>query len=279
MTPRATSLLLIAAAALLTLVGTAGGQSLPYYIADGDAHVVYIVQNGTLQGSFPTPQVVTGYLLAVRSTVVLGDLADLGAAEYTLAGVPTGNTYPGGGLGDVELLDGTTDGVAYNYGVSCDWPGQVTRADLFWRGQAVLFDLPFNGSSLTYDPVDGTLWVSLYDGTVRHYTLAGAELFQFSPAIAGQGEGTLAGLAYDSSSDTLWMKVNGGSTIYQYSKAGVQLAAVTIPGFDPSNDWGGEMPMPEAQGAAPVPAAGVPALALLAAALLGLGALALRRLA
>jgi hypothetical protein len=273
MRTRTASLWILSITTLAAWVATAGAQSLPYYIANGDGNIVYIVQNGVLQGSFPTSGVSMGYALAVRSTVVVGGRDDTGAVEYTLAGVPTGNSYPGGSNFS-QLLDGTTDGVAYNYGVECcGSPNSVTRADLFWQGQAVLFDLPDAASGIAYDLADATLWVALYDETVRHYTLAGTELSQFSPAF-----GQAVGLAYDSSSDTLWMKSNQGATIYQYSKAGAQLAALTIPGFSPGNDWGGEMPM--GGGAAPpreIPATGALGGALLAAALLGLGLLSLRR--
>lgn len=211
-------------------------QSQPYYVTDGDADITYMIQNGALQFSFNTSAVGLGYPLAVTSTVVIGDRDDNGAVEYDLSGTATGSTWPGGN-NFTQLLDGTTDGVQNNYGIECcGSPNSVTVADLTWENQTKLFSLPADGTGIAYDSSDGTLWVTLFDGTVRHYTLGGGELSQFTPGV-----GSMCCLAYDELAGTLWFGINGSGTIYQYSKAGTQLGSISVAGYSPDNQWGGEM--------------------------------------
>ena len=222
----------------LCMTGSAGAQSQPYYITDGDSGIAYMIRNGSVQFSFDTSAVGRGYPLAVTSTVVIGDIFDDGAVEYDLSGAPTGSTWTGGNNFS-QLLDGTTDGVQYNYGaVCCGMSDSVTQASLTWESQTSLFDLPSGASGIAYDTTDGTLWVTLFDGTVRHYTLGGNELSQFTPGV-----GSLCCLAYDEPADTLWFSINSSGTIYEYSKAGSQLNSISVAGFSPDNQWGGEMPI------------------------------------
>ena len=44
-------------------------------------------------------------------------------------------------------------------------------------------------------------------------------------------------------SGTLWFSINSSGTIYEYSKAGSQLNSISVAGFSPDNQWGGEMPI------------------------------------
>lgn len=233
-------------------------QSSPYYITDGDASTMYIVQNGTLQSTITTYNL--AYPIAVRSTIILGHRDDAQAREFTLAGVATGNTWTGNGSFS-EILDGTTDGTQYNYGITCcATTNVVVRADLHWQGSTALFNLPGNqsGWGIAYDTTTNHLYVSLGDRSVREFDLAGNQINSFTP-----GAGPLAGLAYEPSTDTLWGKLNGGGTLYQYSKTGTLLNTVVVPGFSPNNDYGGEMGLAGAGGAA------VPALSWAGVVLLG----------
>ncbi len=248
------------AALVLGAAAIAAAQSTPYYITDGDASTMYIVQNGTLQATVPTYSL--AYPLAVMTSVILGQRDDAGAREYTLAGAPTGNTWTGSGQ-FTQILDGATDGTTYNYGVlCCTAVPSVIRTNLHWQNSTVLFNLPGgqDGWGIAYDPTTAHLFVSMSGPIVREFDLAGNQLSSFTPAA-----GTLVGLAYEQSTDTLWGKLNGGGTLYQYSKSGTLLNTVVVPGFSPSNDYGGEM---QAAPIEPIPAlsgAGLAALGLLVA--------------
>ena len=228
---------LAAAAAVLGLAQLATAQSSPYYITNGDGSAMYIVQNGTLQATVTTYAL--AYPLAVGSTIILGQRDDAGGREYTLAGVPTGNTWTGNGTYS-QILDGTTDGTQYNYGVlCCTTPTAVIRTNLHWQNSSVLFNLPGNqsGWGVAFDTTTHHLFVSLDDNSIREFDLTGAQLSSFTPAV----EGPLVGLAYEQATDTLWGKLNGGGTLYQYSKTGTLLNTVVVPGLSPGNDYGGEM--------------------------------------
>ncbi len=270
---RALRFTLVATAAVLGLAHMATAQSSRYYITNGDGSAMYIVQNGTLQATVTTYSL--AYPIAVTGTVILGQRDDAEAREYTLAGVPTGNTWTGNGT-YTQILDGTTDGTQYNYGVlCCSTPTAVIRTNLHWQNSSVLFDLPGNqsGWGIAYDPTTAHLFVSLDDNSIREFDLTGAQISSFTPAVSGP----IVGLAYEQSTDSLWGKTNGGNTLYQYSKTGTLLNTVVVPGLSPGNDYGGEMAISGAPVAA-IPAlswAGIAAFGLLVA-LLGGALLRLR---
>jgi len=257
---RTLKLVALAAAVTLAAAQAATAQSTPYYITNGDASTMYIVQNGTLQATVPT--YFLGYPLAVGTTVILGQRDDAGGREYTLAGVPTGNTWAGSGQ-FTEILDGATDGVQFNYGVlCCTATPAVIRTDLHWANSSTLFNLPGrqDGWGIAYDTTTSHLFVSLSDTTIREFDLTGNQISSFTPAA-----GRIVGLAYEQATDTLWGKLNGGGTLYQYSKAGALLNTVVVPGFSPGNDYGGEMAFAPPE---PIPAlsrTGLVALGLLIA--------------
>jgi hypothetical protein len=223
----------------LLWAGAAAAQTSPYYITDGDAGTMWIVQNGAIQSTITTFTV--GEAIAVRNTVMLCDYNEAEAREYTLAGVPTGNTFTGGATYS-QLLDGTTDGVQYNYTIawgSAD-PNPVLRFDLNWQNPTVLFNLPrgVDAMAITYDTSTGHLYIAFdNEDVIREFDLAGNELGSFD---SGLGAGRLACLGYEAATDSLWVKFNSDGTIYNYSKGGTQLAAITVPGLSGFNDWGGE---------------------------------------
>ncbi len=262
MTSRTLRLAVLAAAAL-GAAQLAAAQSTAYYITNGDGSTMYIVQNGALQATVSTYYL--AYPLAIGNTVILGHRDDTQAREYTLAGVPTGNTWTGSGNFS-QILDGTTDGTLYNYGVLYDNNGNpgVIRTDLHWQTSTFLFAIPGgqDGWGIAYDTTTNHLFVSYGDGTytIGEFDLSGNLLNSFNPA-----QGMIVGLAYEQSTDTLWGKNNGGGTLYQYSKTGTLLNTVVVPGLSPGNDFGGEMAIAPVE---PIPAlsgAGLAALGLLVA--------------
>jgi hypothetical protein len=233
---------LFAVVAFLLWSGVAAAQSSPYYITDGNGPTMWIVQNGAIQSTVPV--FTDAYAIAVRNTVLLESFLEGGAREYTLAGAPTGNTFPGGGTYQ-QLLDGTTDGVQYNYTIAWDYsPGDgdpVLRYDLNWQTPTVLFSLPSpkHASSITYDTSTGHLFIAFDDdGVIREFNLAGNQLGSFD---TGLGSVWITGLAYEAATDSLWFKINGGGTIYNFSKSGTQRAAIDVTGLAGHNDYGGEM--------------------------------------
>lgn len=213
------------------------------YMTDGDQSRAFVVDlsTGTYLGSFPTFSL--GYPLAIGDTVRIADRDNGTGYEYTLAGIPTGLSYTGGSYIS-QLLDGTTDGTTYNYAVQCcSATNSVVRADRLWQSTTPLFALPAGGSGIAYDPVDNTLWVSLFDSTVRHYDLSGQQLFSFNvPSL-------LAGFAYDSSTDTFWGYQNGSGVFYQFDRSGPSLQTLVVANMPGNNAWGGEI----AQSAVPEP--------------------------
>jgi hypothetical protein len=213
-----------------------------YYLFDGDSTTGYKIADGTVT-SFDT--FLLGYPVAIRDSVWLGDRDDNGAREFTLNGSPTGRTSPGGGQFN-QLLDGTA-GRSNNYGVECCGQNSVTVANGDWSAQRVLFNIPFNGSGIAYDRLTNTLYISQEVArTVRHYTLDGRLLDTFNL------NQELVGLAYEEATDTFWGFNRVTNDLVEFNRSGAVLQDMDIPGFAPSNPWGGEMPVGAA--ATPEPA-------------------------
>ncbi len=254
-------------AGVLLLPTATLAQTTPYYLTDGDSSTMFIIQGGALIDTVTTTSL--AYPPAIRSTVWLGGRDDTGGVEYTLAGVPTGNTSVGNNA-YTQLLDGTSDGQNYNYGIECcGLPDSVIRANADWSGSTTLFDLPLDGNGITYDTSAGTLFVSLFDGSVVEYSLAGDVLNTFtSPSI-----GELVGLAYEEVTDTLWGLDRSNNSLVQFSTSGSLLQTVSVPGFLPSNVYGGEMPLT----GDPVPESSTLGAIFAALAALGFGAVRQRQ--
>lgn len=232
--------LFIAAVLGLFAMNTYG---LDLYVFNGDSDTGFIVDTDAQTfTSFDTTDADIGYAVAVTDRVILGDRDDRVAAEYDLNGNFTGNTFPGGGNFS-QLLDGTTNGIDANYGIECcDTTISVTVADLNWQNQSVLFDIPFNGSGITYDPSTDTLWVSTFDnGDIRNFSLTGTELSSFPATDISAGDACC--MAYDTETDTLWIGENNTNVLYNYSKTGTLIESITIPGWDPGNIYGAEAVM------------------------------------
>jgi hypothetical protein len=252
-----TMLPVVAIVSSLTHVSTARADNItPYYLFDGDSNVGYRITNGKAT-AFDT--FFLGYPAAIRSSIWLGERDDSFAREYSLDGSPTGATSSGGRHFS-QLLDGTA-GRAHNFGVECcTSQNSVTIANSDWTSQRVLFDIPFDGSGIAYDGRTDTLYVSdELSRAVHHYSLNGRLLDSF------ELNQVLIGLAYEEVTDRFWGFNRTTHHLVAFNRAGTVLEDIDIPGFAPSNPWGGEMPV----GAAVTPEPG----SLL---LLGTGALFVR---
>jgi hypothetical protein len=218
----------------LTVVSRVNAQSTPYYIAAGDQTLMTVVQGGTIVDTFSIPFL--GYPIAVQNTIWLGHRDDAGATEFSLAGIPTGNTSSGGN-NFFQLLDGTTNGIN-NFGVECcGSPNSVTIANLDWSNQTPLFTVPNgeNGEGITYDPTTGHLFVGTFNSILYELDLAGNVINTF-PSLPSV---RFSSLAYERATDTLWTA--RGQTVWQLSKTGVVLQSFTVNGSF-QNNYGGEMP-------------------------------------
>lgn len=212
-------------------------QSSPYYIIAGDqSNRMTTVQNGLLTSTvnLNAPGQIL-YPIAVQNTLWIADRGiNGGSKEFTLAGVPTGNsaTY---GPGNDQLLDGTTDG-RFNYAVQFGnaIPG-VYRANLDWSNQTLLFSVPNleDGLGITFDTSTGHLFVSSIFGKTYEMTMAGTVLNTLPIGIKS--------LAYEQTTDTLW-GTSGIDTVVQFNKTtGAILQSLTIAGANFGNNFGGEM--------------------------------------
>lgn len=265
---RTLSLALLGSGTLL-LPALTLAQTTPYYLTDGDASTMYVIQGGVLQATVPTFNL--AYPPAIRNTVWLDHRDDAFAVEYNLAGVPTGNTSVGNNAYS-QLLDGTSDGQSFNYGVECcGSTDSVIRANADWSGSTTLFNLPTAATGVAYDTSSGTLFVSFFSGGIAEYSLAGSVLNSFAVPDVG----ILVGLAYEELTDTLWGFDRSGNDLVQFSEAGAFIQRLDIPGFSPFNPFGGEMPL--AGGGQPVPEASTVGAALVTLAAIGLGLYRRRR--
>lgn len=161
---------------------------------------------------------------------------DLGT-EYTLAGQPTGTTYPGHGLTGGQFgrrfYDATTDG---NHIYAWDYEfGSAFRFDLNWSNPVELFNVPGQADfmGITYDPTNDSLWVSGWDlQTIRNYTLGGVLLSSFDP-----GSMLNSALALNPLDGTLWFSAFGTSQFQNFSKSGTFLGSEAAP----ADLFGGEI--------------------------------------
>jgi hypothetical protein len=224
------AIIVAAATMLITSNGHAAGPTSELFLTvdptttsasvvgiQGTNVLVNVPQSPTAQGQSP---------IAVNSTVrTLGFGAGNSyvGAEYTLAGVPTGSTYPfPAALGSQEVDDGTTNG-SFNYAWSVS-SGIAYQLNLDWTNPVALFTLGnASGSRLgiTYDASNNSLWIAGFDGTIgtliSDYSLTGTLLSSFNI-----GHGFSGALALDPADGTLWLSnlVSGGTlTLEQYARS------------------------------------------------------------
>lgn len=237
------------ALALASLGSAAHAQLSELYLNqhDNGSGNIYVVQGGAIVRSWSAER---GSLFVNAGTVRTAGNGGGAGAEYTLAGVPTGVTFPTPGTAGMHNDDSTTDG-SFAYGM--DYISQnVIRFNLDWSNPTSLFPVSDDSDGITWDYTDNTFWtVGWTTPRINHYSSTGTLLGSFSAL-----ESSHVGLAIDPADHTLWLSHWNTNQIDQYSVTGTYLQSLVIPGL-PTDIAGAEFA---------VPAPG-------AAALLGLGGL------
>jgi hypothetical protein len=207
------------------------------YLFAGDNSTGFIVNTNT--SSFTTFATFSvGYPVAiVGNSIVLqnrDDDAGIGGATYDLSGNLTGS-IPGQDTAVSQLLDGTTDGTT-NYAIQCcNDTTSVWAASLTWQNFTPLFAVP-EGSGITFDSADNSLYVVDFSGNLSQYSLTGTLLNSY--VVPG---GIDAGLSYDSATGTLWGTINGTDSVVQETTTGTVLQTLTVTGLSNFNIYGGEI--------------------------------------
>jgi hypothetical protein len=226
-----------------------------YYVTDGDSNILSVVQGQSVVRSWQLQD--NQYPIAVTSTVrAYASYNYNTGSEYTLAGVPTGKTYPFQGDAG-QSLDGATDASRHNWLISFN-DYAVWQFDRDWKNPTSLFTLSNSPTGITYDMRSGNLWIASDDGIIGRYTMSGTLLTSFEYG----SERRVGSLAWEPATDTLWGIDNNTNQVLQWSKDGTLLQAGYVEGTLGGNSWGGEFAM----AAVPLP----PSLLLLAPGLLSL---------
>lgn len=218
------------------------------YLADGDSStgkmlmgidvtngsVVFSVNTVVNSGDLPDALAVNGSIWMIATYN-----SPTAANEYNLSGVSLSHRVTLPGSLPSQFLDGTTDGTN-NYSLAWNGGSSVTvyKGNADWTNLTSLFSTASLGlgsdiAGITYDFKSGNLWIS-GSSSIYQVTLAGALVSQFTHS-GGRG-----GLAYQSSTDTLWYMPNSGtSPLLQYNKTGTLLQSLTTPTRS-GNAWGAE---------------------------------------
>jgi|GEM_PF-2682177 len=230
---------MLAATGVMALVGAsaAWAQSTAYYLTERGTRQMYVVQGGNVIRQW-TMRDDEAPLAVVDTVRTYGWYpADTGA-EYTLTGTWTGTTYPNAsGSPTVQRVDGTTDGVNYNFLAAYE-SGEIWRYNRNWQNPVRLFTINGRANSVAYDTSTGHLWVvGQNPNYVYEYTLSGNIVRQWSYT------GYLQCLAYEAATDTLWATEWQSGHVYQYGKNGTRLQDLRVPALDGKPLIGGEMPI------------------------------------
>jgi hypothetical protein len=218
-----------AAAGCLAATG-AMAQSSPYYLTNGDGRHVVVAQNGVETNRWEVG--IYCYPIAVSGGQVrICDGNGFGAPgeAYDLDGnfVEALQQRAEGSF----ILDSTTDGT-FNY-YSND--ATLYRTNLDWSDATPLFSVTGGLFSITYDSRNESIWVT-GGALVTEYSLAtGQQMAQFN-----SGEDNNCGLAYEPSSNTLWMFRQGSNQFRQYDRDGTLLDTVAWDNPFGDNVIGGE---------------------------------------
>ncbi|MBA4137587.1 MAG: hypothetical protein C0518_09750 [Opitutus sp.] len=230
-------------AVVLVTVGMANAQTAintatTLFIADGDSTSIKLMAVNTTSGSviYTTNTGYMGNALAVTDRIwMLDHYNNPGSAHsFGLDGTSGRDSSTFSPLGVSQFLDGTTNGI-FNYTLA--WTGGdavVYRASTDWTNLTSIFTATGSDiAGIAYDMASDTLWIS-GSSTIYQYSLTGTVLGQFSHT-GGRG-----GLAYQPSTDSLWLVPNNASSpLLQYSKSGTLLQSLTVTGRS-SNVWGAE---------------------------------------
>lgn len=213
--------------------GDAPGPGVPAFLA---------INGGVIDRQWsPAPGTDTyQYGIAVLGTIRTF-ARDIGAsgAEYDLNGVDQGPRYAHPAGIPADCFDGTTDGV-HHYTI--DINGTVWRCDLDWSDPVALFTIPSGDiGTITFDRTFGTLWIGRWSAPfVEQYQTDGTPVSSFNT-----GHPFNVALAMDPVDGTLWLHDRTEQGTYeQWTRAGVLLQRIKIPGADAYNAIGGEFPFP-----------------------------------
>ncbi len=236
--PHVLAVYTVSGALAIAAAGTAFGQRSEYFMHSGDQDTFTVVQNGQIvrQWGLANGSSRYQYPMVVRDTVRTtgANVGDVGA-EYSLTGTDLGPRYTHP-AGSSRCWDGATDGV-HNF--SIDSAGDVWQFDLDWSNPIRLFHITNGGiGGLTYDPDNGSLWVGLFSGptTLTEYRLDGSVLSSFDT-----GHTKNMAVALDPADGTLWIhNRNSQGTIEQWTRSGVMLNSIAVPGLASQNALGGE---------------------------------------
>lgn len=234
--------------------GTASAQTEELYIhGQGNARMD-VVQGGGVVRAWNTRDTLSCPFVVSDGTVRMTSYSPGSVGnEYDYFGTPTGNTFTAPSpIG----YDATTDGKSNYY---TDFSGAVYRSNTDYTGGSFLFSVSMaNPGGIAFDSSNGSLWVSEWSGTrINNYDMGGTLLGGFNLDNFSN-----MALAYEATSDTLWVFPRDLGQVQQWSKGGSKLNQFTPAGFDASNVLSAEFAL--------VPAPG-------AMALLGLGGLAAAR--
>ncbi|WP_438480168.1 PEP-CTERM sorting domain-containing protein [Oleiharenicola lentus] len=208
------------------------------YVANGDASQLQAIDTTTGSILFSATTSSLAYPIAVRETVSLGhrDNPGLTGNYDLLTGALIGNReVPTNSFNWTQALDGAAS-ASHNYVLQWNSNSvQVYQTDLTWTNPTALFTVnDGNIMGMTYDLVANTLW---FAGTtvIYQYDLSGTLVSQFNHSAGDNG-----GLAYQASTDTLWLVPNDSSlALKQYSKTGALLNSLTVTGRS-GNIYGAE---------------------------------------
>jgi hypothetical protein len=224
---RIRALLAFASVAMFTPLCAA--QVSPLYMTThgNGTGTVYVAQGGIITRQWTAPDA-AGSLVVTGNTVRTAGNGGGPGREFTLAGAPTGITFPTPATTGLHVDDSTTDG-QYIYGFA--YFGQtLTRFNMDWSNPTPVFTVsPLDVSSgVTFDPLTGGFWISEdIGGVIRRHGALGQVQASFGGPQGG-GRRTVS-LALDPADNTLWVFTEHPflrGELHQYTRTGQFLQTV-----------------------------------------------------
>lgn len=220
----------------LAVTGSLHAQTV-LFIADGDSSKLQAIDTTTGNILYSATTSSLAYPIAVRNTVRMGYRVNSGlTGEYnTSTGALIGSLQSPTGTSWDQALDGTASATK-NYTFA--WPGSsstpVYQTDPDWTNATQIFTIPTTSiTGIAYDSTRSVLWFSDLS-KVYQYSLTGTLLSQFTHTAGYNG------LAYQASTDSLWLVPNSsGTALRQYSTSGTLLQSLTVTGRS-GNVYGAE---------------------------------------